>query len=342
MSQAFQNLGEPISRPLHPSPMWLLCTGCLLLAASCLPGQDTTIRTTVPIVVLPVTVTDAKGHFTYGLTPSDFVLLDNGRPVPVRVDDPDSGVAPPRLVILVQTSDLSNSALLKIRKTGSMIEQAVLGAKGEAAVLTFADAVTLVQDFTSNVDQLSDAFSDLQRADSGQGRMLDAVSKAMNMLANRAGSAASSILIIGENKDRGSETKLDELLQRIQRSPVTINTLVYSAYLTAFTTKGSEYTPPDGGGFIKAITETARLAKKNASTTLTAATGGQSFRFETQSKLENNLIRLGQELNSRYLVSFTPEQEPVPSFHTIAIKIKDQPQLTVRTRPGYWSDLHTH
>jgi hypothetical protein len=53
-------------------------------------------------------------------------------------------------VILVQTSDLSNSALIKIRKTGAMIQQAVLGAKGEAAVLTFSDDVTLVQNFTSS------------------------------------------------------------------------------------------------------------------------------------------------------------------------------------------------
>lgn len=96
-----------------------------------------------------------------------------------------------------------------------MIQQAVLGANGEAAVITFSDAVTLVQDFTSSPEQLSDAFHELKRADSGQGRMLDAVSKALDLLATRPGSAASSILIIGENKDRASETKLNALLQRI-------------------------------------------------------------------------------------------------------------------------------
>lgn len=97
----------------------LSCSILFLLAAVGLSAQDTTIRTTVPIVVLPVTVTDGQGHFNYGLQSSDFLLLDNCKPLPVRVDDPDSGVAPPRLAILVQTSDLSDSALLKIRKTGS-------------------------------------------------------------------------------------------------------------------------------------------------------------------------------------------------------------------------------
>jgi VWFA-related protein len=319
--------------------MRLSGSSTFLFAACFLAGQETTIRTTVPIVVVPVTVTDSKGHFVYGLQSSDFQLLDNGKPLPVRADDPDSGVAPPRLVVLVQTSDLADSALLKIRKTGAMIQQAVLGAKGEAAVLTFSDEVTLVQDFTSSADQLSDTFSDLKRADSGEGRMLDAVVEALNLLANRPGSAAASILVIGENKDRGSKAKLTELVERMQRLPVTVNTLVYSVYLTAFTTKGGDYTPPDSGGLLNAITETARLGKKNASAVLTSATGGQSFRFETQSKLENNLIRMGQEIHSRYLVSFTPEAQQTPSFHSIAITIKGQPQLTVRTRPGYWSDL---
>lgn len=326
--------------------MRLSCSACsvfngLLLVCSGIFAQEPTIRTTVPIVVLPVTVTDRNGHFIYGLSPSDFLLLDNGKPRQVRVDDPDSGLAPPRIVILIQTSDVSASALLKIRKTGAMIQQAVIGAKGEAAIVTFSDTITVLQDFTSDPDKIADVFQDLKAADTGQGRVTDAVAKALDMLATHPTPAASSILLIGENKDRGSEKKLNDLLPKIERSPVTIDTLVYSAYLTAFTTKGTEYVPPDsGGGLMTAIKETARLGKQNEAAILTTATGGQSFRFETQSKLENNLIRVGAQIHSRYLVSFTPEQQQTASFHSIQLTIKGQPQLTVRTRPGYWSDLH--
>ena len=312
----------------------------LALVAVSLCAQENTIRTTVPIVVLPVTVTDTNGHSVYGLQPSDFIVLDDGKPRQVHVDNPDSALAPPRLVILIQTSDISDSALLKIRKTGAMIEGAVLGAKGEAAIVAFSDTLTVLQDFTDSGDRISDAFRDLQSASTDQGRMIDAVAKALDMLANRPAAAASSILIIGENKDRGSDIKLADLLSKLERSPVTVDTLVYSVYLTAFTTKGSEYSPPSSGGLIKAISETARLGKKNTAAILTTATGGHIFRFETQSKLENNLIRLGAELHSRYLLSFTPEQQPAQTFRTLQVKIKGQPQLTVRTRPGYWSDSH--
>ncbi len=299
-------------------------------------AQQPTIRTTVPLVVLPTTVTDQSGRFVYGLQASDFVVLDNGKPRPVRVDDPDSVLAPLAMVVLIQTSDLSRSALLKVRKVGSMIPEAVAGANAEAAIVTFSDEVKVVQNFTQDADRISDVFQDLKAADSGRGRMIDAVAKGLDMLATRP-KARAAIVIIGESKDRGSESKVSQLLPALQQSKVTVYSLTYSAYLTAFTTRGSEYEPPDSGGLLAAITETARLGKPNTTALLTEATGGRVLKFETKSKLENDLIRLGSEIHSRYMISFTPEEGERGSFHKLQVAVKNRPKLTVRTRPGYWS-----
>ena len=48
--------------------------------------QPLTIRTEVPLVVLPVTVTDSRGKSIDGLTVADFVVLDNGKPRQAQVD----------------------------------------------------------------------------------------------------------------------------------------------------------------------------------------------------------------------------------------------------------------
>jgi hypothetical protein len=117
---------------------------------------------------------------------------------------------------------------------------------------------------------------------------------------------------------------------------VTIYSLTYSAYLTPFTTKSEDY-QPSGGGLLQAITETARLAKENTVKALTDLTGGQRFRFETKSKLENELIRLGTEIHSRYLLSFTPDLEQTPRFHHLQLQIKNRPDALVRARSGYWA-----
>jgi hypothetical protein len=114
-----------------------------VLFALCLFAQEPTIRTNVPLVVIPVSVTDERGHFVYDLTADNFTILDNGNPRPVRVEAPDSITAPLALAVLVQTSDISDSALRKIEKVGTMIQDAVAGANGSTAVITFADGADL-------------------------------------------------------------------------------------------------------------------------------------------------------------------------------------------------------
>lgn len=77
-------------------------TTLVLLTAFFLFNQQATIRTTVPLVVLPTDVTDRQGKPIPGLTSADFALFDNSRPKPVNVDTVDAGLSPIALVILVQ------------------------------------------------------------------------------------------------------------------------------------------------------------------------------------------------------------------------------------------------
>jgi len=77
--------------------------------------------------------------------------------------------------------------------------------------------------------------------------MVDAVNQSLRMLSGRPGSRRSNIVIIGESRDRGSETKLDDITQKLQSTGVTVYALKYSAYWTAFTTKPDEYRPTGGG-----------------------------------------------------------------------------------------------
>lgn len=313
-----------------------LLAACVVFAIH-LFSQETTIRTTVPLVQLPASVTDKSGQFAYGLTAKDFVVTDEGRAVPVHVDDPDSVSAPLAVVVLVQVTDISDSALLKIKKIGSMIGGAVVGANGFAAVVTYADEVTVVQPLTTDEDAISTAFHNLKSVATRNGHMIDAVEKALELLGNRAASARSAIVIIGESKDRGSKTALSRILPALENSGATVYCLEYSAFLTPFTTKASEYSPPGGGrGLLDAITETVHATTKDTGKILTASTGGRALNFQTKSKLENDLIRLGAEVHSRYLISFTPAASPQEKFHSITVQVRDRPDLIVHVRPGYW------
>jgi len=79
-------------------------------------ARQTTIRTTVPLVTIPVSVTDRNGDPVDGLAATDFVLLDNGKRRQVNVDVLESGISPISLVAVVQTSNMSLAAVEKIKK----------------------------------------------------------------------------------------------------------------------------------------------------------------------------------------------------------------------------------
>jgi VWFA-related protein len=315
------------------SAMYKILT--LSLFALSVPAQDTVIRTTVPLVTIPVSVTDAKGNPVDGLSANDFLLLDNGKRRPVTVDVLESGISPISLVAVVQTSNMSLAAIAKIRRIGSMIPLAIVGANGAAALITYDAEVKLVQDFTSDADAMSEAFSRLKPADATTGHMLDAVDSALDLLAEQPGGRRRSILIIGEAKDRGSQAKLDTIVQKLQRTGTTVYSMNYSKLLTPFTMKPDEYEPT--GDYLQAMIELARLAKRNTMNALTEMTGGKRFGFETQAGLERDLMLLSKDIHNRYWVSFTPAIEQTSTFHKIEIDVKQAPGTITRARPGYWS-----
>lgn len=299
-------------------------------------AQPPTFRTTVPEVQVPVTVTGSKGSYEAGLAGSDFRLYDNGVEQSFRLLSSDDLTTPIALVVAVQMNDIAQPALLKIRRTGSLIEPLITGSRGHAAVLTYSGSVRLVQDFTRQGEELIDAFRGLRPDDYRDAHLLDALDSALDMLSRRPRGERRIVLFLGESRDRGSAAKMEDLLPRLQREDVTVYAGSYSAYRTAFTTRGSEYRPPaTGPDYIGAIVELTRLGKSNHADLLTAQTGGRKFSFGTLRGLESLLAKLGEELHSQYLLSYAPSS-PAPGFHTIEVRLPGRPKLKLQFRPGYW------
>jgi len=322
----------------------------LLLSVRLIGAQNTTIRTNVPLVMVSTSVADRSGRPILGLGASDFTVLDNGKPRVVHVDESDGQLPPIAMVVAVQATDFSWPAIAKLRKTAAMIPEAVVGANGEAAVIAFDKEIRVVQGFTRNADAIAAPLSGFKPADAAGAHMIDAVADASEMLATRPGARRSMILLISEARDRGSTRKLPEVVNDVQRSGITIYALTYSAYVTAFTTKAKDYTPPDmveSPGVRDSVpiagifSELAHQAKKNTAATLAQMTGGRVMNFETKSRLESDLIKLGGDIHSRYLISFTPEVDAKPSFHKLEIKVRDRPDASVKAREGYWSGVES-
>lgn len=310
----------------------------IVLLALLLSPQDATFHTTVPVVLVPATVTDRSGVTIDGLNVDDFALLEDGRPRIIQVDTSDSLAIPLSVVVLVQANNTAPAAVLKIRKIGSMMQPLITGARGHAAVAAFGSEVNVVQDFTSDPDQLTQAFRNVRTQSGTTAAMIDAVAEAVRMLAARPDNERRVVLVISENKDRGSKAKLQTVVQAVQREGVSVFPVVFSAYVTPFTTTGSDLPLPEGGmDLIGAIGELGRLGKADTAKILAEYSGARKTRFATLHGLEGIVTSLGEELHSQYLLSYS-NQSCTPGFHRIEVRVKAHPDAVVRARYGYWTD----
>lgn len=286
----------------------------------------------------PVTVLDARNETVSGLDAADFVLTDNGAPQRFHLDTSDTLNTPIALAVVVQTTESSAAALARIRKTGAMIQPLVTGDRGQTAVFSYDDDVRLEQELSSDPGLLTKTFRGLKAHPAARGRMLDAVQAAMGILAARAGERK-VVLVIGESKDRGSNSSLEVLLDGIARDGVMVYAITYSAFSTAMTAKPSDLPPPSSAsGILGALSELGRLAKSNTSDLLSTASGGERFTFTSQRALEQCIGRFGEHLHSQYMLSFSPPKSTAPGIHVLRVALAGHPGYRIKSRQAYdWS-----
>jgi VWFA-related protein len=342
------------------------------MSVLCLQAQTPQYSVGSRLVLVPVTVTDARGHTITGLEPSDFIVLDRDRPRKISVDFADTGVAPIALAVVVQSSGISAAALEKIRKIGSMVQALVVGDRGCAALASFSEQVTWLLECSKDPREVSGAFQTLQPVlapgEEKHARMLDAVTSA----ALRLGQMKESrrvILLISESRDRDSETDLATATIAVQRADVTVYAITYSAVTTAFTSKlpvaaprrpvkpqmptdlgpnavngmppgrfnpFPKQTPPEQQiDALGGMEEVARMSKVNTTDVLTKRTGGDVLSFAKQSGLESAIARLGEEIHGQYVLSFVPDAAET-GYHALDVDVVRDGEFRVRARPGYW------
>jgi VWFA-related protein len=305
----------------------------------CLLAQQTgnpTIRTNVPLVLLPVTVTDGKGHFIDGLTADDFVVSDEGATQKIRLDTAGTVLAPISLVVAVQTSSIAAAALAKIQQIGSIIRPAIAGERGQVAVIAYDREVRLIQEFTGDETAVRNAIAKLNPRTPKNGALLDAIAQGIKLLEARPESNRRVLLFLGESRDRGSKAQLGPLVEAAQRANIAVYPVTYSAQKTAWTARPEDAPPPPGGpDYIGGFGELFRFGKADAADTLARTTGGRQLSFATQHGLETALTNDGAELHNQYLISFAPLESIGNRYRRVQVRIPSR-KAVVRVRPGYW------
>ena len=321
------------------------------------------IRVESPLVTTPVTVLDASGEFVSDLDEKDFEVTDNG--APQRIVRFDTSLQPIALVVVVQTSNRVSEVLDQVHPLGPVFSGLMLGPKGEAAVVAYADQVNLLQDFSSGGDELERTLSSV-KAWGDQARLNDALSQAISLLEKEPSTDRRVIVAFSDGFDKGSETQKAEVIRRAVNAGVTIYGLGFSRVEALLkkkpddeplgpldnnvtrpgppgeantpTTQAQVYDTPIES--VPILTAAGEAIKSELASSLLEAyagyTGGVYYSHWKKNALENQLNRIASEVRSQYEIAYVPDTLGQIGFHRIQVRVAP-PDLKVRTRAGYFN-----
>lgn len=314
------------------------------------------------LVQAPVTVVDPSGQFVQSLAKNDFRILDNG--VPQHIAKFSLAMEPVALVVVVQTNQAVAPMLDQVQPLGSLFSGLLVGKKGEAALVCFDDTVRVAQDFANDPAKLGQTLHHI-KAEGNKARLNDALGRAILMLANRPTAERRVIVVFSEGSDKGSETSRQEIVRAATGAGVAIYGLHFSPTQALLTNQaepnrpnplannlalpappGRPQTPtamqvynsapvPGGPVLSGARDALGSLFGKNLVEIYAAYTGGVTYSHWKANKLQKQLTRVALEVNSQYMLAYTPNTLKQPGFHRLQIEVLP-PRLKVRARAGYF------
>lgn len=130
-----------------------------------------TIRVRVALVSAPVVVVDAKGEPVLDLQQKDFHILDDG--IDQTIEAFELGGEQVSTVLVFETSSRIAPLLPTVQKSAIVFTQTVVGPSGQAAVISYDDAVNTVLPFSTDNDKIEKTIANLKPGNSGA-RLYDA------------------------------------------------------------------------------------------------------------------------------------------------------------------------
>ncbi len=305
--------------------LWLLAG--ILRAQTENPARNSTVGATaqtssdpkrievrVDLVNVIFTVNDKKNRLVVDLTKDDFQVLEDRKPQSIRFFSRESNL-PLRIGILIDTSNSIRDRLRFEQEAAVDFLNATLRPSRDLAFVVGFDVESqLVQDYTDNMEKLSQAIRSLQ-AGGGTG-LYDAIYFAckgkMLVFPPPEPYLRRVMIVVSDGLDNQSEHTRDEALAMAQRGEVTLYAI--STNRSGVSLRGDK--------ILKYLAE---------------QTGGRAFFPFEASDLAANFQEIARELRSQYslaYVSSNPARDG--TFRDITIEPREK-GMRVRAKAGYFA-----
>ncbi len=270
-------------------------------------------RADIQAVNLSVVVTDKKGRFIPNLAEADFEVYEDG--VRQELSFFTSEVTPVTLLLLLDASTSVRPSVDGIKEAAANFVTK-LWEGDQAIVADFNEHIRFSSHFTGDVDRLVSSIQSLYP--SGWTALYDAILISLDKVSEVPGRKALLVFTDGDDSrsaGQGSEANKDDAVEGARFSEVTI-------YSVGFRGRRMAGARGVNKGFLRKLAE---------------ETGGQAFFPKGIGELNKSFDQIQDELHSQYRVAYVSSNTKNDgSWRTIEIRIKEQKDLVVRTRQGYY------
>ena len=277
-------------------------------------SQDTRgrIRSEVTLVSLLSSVLDKDGRPVLGLTADQFEVYEEGAKQKIEVFEPETQ-QPLDLALMIDSS-LSEVKELEFEgEAASRFIQKLVRPSDRLGVFEFADIVTQLGQFSSNVPMLQ---SSLRRIVPGDGTALyDAIFLGSQALARNPGGRRRVIVLV---TDAGETTSRADF-ETARRAALRADALLYTIVIRAVKSENGRNT-----------------AGEHALETIGDTTGGAIYFPNEISELDQMFDRIDRELRTQYRIAYYPDPRPPAGvYRTLEVRVKCE--CKVRSRKAYFS-----
>jgi len=304
----------------------------VLLAAAALAQAP--IRVDVSLVNVGFSVRDERGVLVTDLKQDDFEILEDGVPQHISFFAKSQDV-PLNLGLVMDVSGSQQSFIKPHLKDLQSFLKTVLSKRDKAFLMTFANRLSLISDYTDSSKDLVDELKDFQHERNPRNRstypivgpaefrilgtaFYDAIFYGSTQMMQNIDRGRRALIIFSDGEDNSSAHHMLDAIEAAQANDVLLFTI--------------RYTELSRDGRINArnkygISVMERLARE---------TGGLDFDGEGKGLVEG-FKQIGEQLRAYYELAYHTSNPPGDkTFHKIVIRSK-QPNLTVRAKTGYYA-----
>jgi VWFA-related protein len=328
---------------------WVPRAGAQQPADSQEPPEQT-IRIEVKEVQIPFSVFDKQGNLVLDMTREDFRVFENGVEQKVEYFSAPTNL-PLRFGILIDTSSSARMRLKFEKEAAMQLGYYVLShsADHQGFLMTFDHGPDVVQDFTTNPDDLTTALDSLQAG--GGTALLDAIIEACqkNLLAAPGPGIPRRVLVIfSDGEDNLSDHSLEQTVDVALRADARIFAVSSNGFgmnapgdqvlkRLVEQTNGRMYSPLENLPSAAFATGYMSRHQIQESQNSVYAPGTGQYTAELAAALTKALEAIGDELTNQYAIGYTSSNNRMDgNFRSVEIRTRRN-DVELRHKKGYYA-----